>query len=63
MHFVLIVHDINQYMVQMIYHNYGLDKDSSSSCTGKSQPKNTHTYKSQHETMLADLNQYMAKTL
>ena len=33
------------------------DNDFSSSCIGKSQPKNTHN-KSQHETILTDLNQY-----
>ena len=34
----------------------------STSCIGISQPKNTHIGKSQHETILADLNRYMTAT-
>ena len=37
---------------------YSLDSDFSTSCIGKSQYKNMHSYKSQHETILADLNRY-----
>ena len=39
-----------------------LDNDLSSSFIGNHSPR-THKYKSQHETILADLNRYMAKTL
>ena len=42
--------------------SHSLDSDFSSSCIGKSQPKNTYTYRYQHETILANLNQYMAMT-
>ena len=40
---------------------YVLENEFSSSCIGKLQPKNTH--KSQHESILAALNQYTTKIL
>ena len=42
--------------------SFVLDNVFSSCCNGKSQPKNTHISKFQHETILADLNWYTAKT-
>ena len=42
--------------------SYTLDNNFTSSCISKSQPRNMHIHKSQHETILADLNWYTAKT-
>ena len=52
---------MNRYILKTMYHPT-LESDFSSSCTGKSQPKNTHI-SLKKETILTDLNRHMVKTL
>ena len=57
--YIFVVCDVNQYMSRSSNLSlYSLNSNFSTSCIGKAQPKNAHIRKSQHETILADLNRY-----